>query len=77
MNSMIWNVRGAGGRSFANVIKDYIRIYKMDFIAILEPRVSGQTVDRIIQKIGLVEGATVDACGFSGGIWCLWRANIC
>lgn len=44
-------------------------------MAILEPRISGENADRVIQKIGLVEGARVDACGFSGGIWCLWRSN--
>lgn len=73
---MIWNYRGAGGRSFANLIRNYMRTYQFDFIAILEPRVSGHTTDRIIQKIGLVEGAKVDACGFFGGIWCLWKSNI-
>lgn len=75
MNSMIWNCRGAGGRNFSNLIRDYVRIYKLDFVAILEPRVSGHTADRIINKIGLFEGARVEAYGFSGGIWCLWKSN--
>lgn len=75
MNSTIWNCPGAGGRNFSNLIRDYMRIYKLDFIAILEPRISGSTADRAINKIGLVEGARVDACGFSGGIWCLWKSN--
>lgn len=52
-----------------------IRIFNLDFIAILEPRISGVRADRVIQKIGFVEGARIDACGFSGGIWCLWRSN--
>lgn len=73
---MIWNCRGAGGRNFHNLIKDYMRIYKLDFIAILEHRISGSTTDRVINKTSLIEGARVDACGFSGGIWCLWKSNI-
>lgn len=43
-------------------------MYQLDFIAILEPRISGDRVAAVIQKIGLLEGARVDAQGFSGGI---------
>lgn len=75
MISMIWNCHGAGGRNFASLIKDYMRIFQLDFIAILEPRISGHLADRVIQKTGLIEGARVDASGFSGGIWCLWKSN--
>lgn len=75
MNSLIWNCRGAGGRNFASMIRDFLSIYQLDFIAIIEPRISGPTADRVIKKIGLVEGARVDARGFSGGIWCLWRSS--
>lgn len=60
MNSLIWNCRGAGGRNFANFVKDLINIYHLDFVAILEPRISGYSADKVIQKIGLVEGARVD-----------------
>lgn len=77
MNSLIWNCRGAGGRNFANFVKDLINIYHLDFVAILEPRISGYSADKVIQKIGLVEGARVDDSGFSGGIWCLWKTALC
>lgn len=71
MNCMIWNCRGAGGRNFASMVRDFLSIYQLDFLAILEPRISGPSPDKVIRKIGLIEGAR----GFSGGIWCLWRPN--
>lgn len=71
MNSMIWKCRGAGGITFASMIKDFLTIYQLDFVAILEPRISGVRSDKVIQIIDLVEGARVDAQGLPGGIWCL------
>lgn len=65
--------QGASGRNFHNMVRDFVRIYNLDFVAILEPRVSGARADAIIKKIGLTEGARVEARGFAGGIWCLWR----
>lgn len=75
MNSLIWNCRGAGGRNFASTIRDFLSLYQLDFVAILEPRISGDTADKVINRIGLLEGARIEARGFSGGIWCLWRSN--
>lgn len=73
MNSLVWNCRGAGARTFPASVKDLMRIYRLDFIAILEPRVSGSHTDDIIRRTGLHQGARVEARGFAGGIWCLWR----
>lgn len=47
-------------------------------IAILEPRISGDKVDSVILKNGILrigmDGAVrVEASGFSGGISCLWK----
>lgn len=75
MNFLIWNCRGAGGHNFHNLMKDCIRIYQLDFIAILEPRISGSVGDRVINRIGFSEVVRVEAMGFSGGIWCMWKSN--
>lgn len=53
------------------MIKDIMRIYKLDFTTILEPRISRERADAVIRRIGLVKGATVEARGFAGGLWCL------
>lgn len=75
MNCLVWNCRGAGGKEFLAFLKDSTRIYNWDFIAILEPRVSGLTADKIIQKIGFPNHTKDDAEGFSGGIWCVWKSS--
>lgn len=67
MNALIWNCRGAGGQSFSSMVKDYCRMYHLDFVAILEPRISGSRADEVIRRMGLIEGARVEAQGFAGG----------
>lgn len=74
MNCLVWNCNGAGGKEFPDLIKDTSRIYHLDFVAIMEPRISGQSADKVIRKIGFANVAKVDAQGFSGGIWCLWKS---
>lgn len=76
MNSLVWDSKGAGGKNFHNPVKDIMRIYNIDFLAILEPRISGNRAENVIKKIGLDDGVKVEAVGFSAGIWCLWK-NAC
>lgn len=74
-NMLIWNCRGAGNKRFPGLIKDYTRIYKLGFLAVLEPRISGIRADRVIEKLGYDGIAREEAVGFAGGIWCLWKKN--
>lgn len=74
-NMLIWNCRGAGNKRFPGLIKDYTRIYKLGFLAVLEPRISGIRADRVIEKPGYDGIAREEAVGFAGGIWCLWKKN--
>lgn len=71
---LVWNVRGAGGRNFHNLVRNTMRIHNIDFVTILEPRISGVKVDAVINRIGLVEGDRVEAIGFSR-VWCLWNSR--
>lgn len=75
MNSLVWNCRGAGGKDFPALVCDYIKIYNLNFVAILEPKVSGPRADVIVKKIGLEGCVRVEASGFLGGIWCLWNTS--
>lgn len=74
-NFVIWNCRGVGNRRFLGLIRDYVKIYKLSFLAILEPRISGVRAEKVIDKLGFDRGARVDAVGFAGGIRCLWRKS--
>lgn len=50
-------------------------MYSLNFVALLEPRISGDRADQVVNKLG-VDGVTrVEATGFSGGIWCLWKST--
>lgn len=75
MDSLIWNCRGAGKRNFATLIKDCKRIYKLDFVAILEPRISGTKADLVLSKLGFDGFVKSDPIGYSGGIWCCWNSS--
>ncbi|WJX67493.1 hypothetical protein P8452_51955 [Trifolium repens] len=68
-----WNVRGAGSRSFPSMIRDFCSRHCIDVLIVLEPRISGPTVDKVILKLGFDHHVRVDATGFSGGIWLLWK----
>lgn len=74
MNSLVWNCRRAGGKNFHNLVRDIMKIYHIDFIAILEPKISGTRAENVVNRIGLDDGVRVEAQGFSGGIWCLWKS---
>lgn len=48
MNMLVWNCRGAGDRHFPGLIRDCVQIYRLSFLAILEPRISGIRADKVI-----------------------------
>lgn len=73
MKCVVWNCRGAGGSSFPTIVKDYMRVYGLDFIAILEPKINGDRATAVIRKTGLFEGTKVEARGFFGGLWHMWK----
>lgn len=73
MSFLIWNCRGAGDRSFPRLVRDCLKIYNLAFMALLEPRISGVKADKVIKRFGVDGFVRVEASGFSGGIWCLWK----
>lgn len=75
MNMLIWNCKGAGNNRFPDLIRDYVKMYKLGFLAIIEPHISGVRADNVINKLGFDGIARSDAITFVGGIWCLWKRN--
>ena len=69
---MVWNVRGAGNRHFLNELKEHLREYKPQVLAILETHISGNRADEVCQRSGFDIWHRVEAQGFQGGIWLLW-----
>ncbi|KAF7831804.1 RNA-directed DNA polymerase [Senna tora] len=73
MNCIVWNFRGTGAKSFPGLIRDLKRRFHVDFLALVETRQEGFSAQRIMDKFGFDNREIVEAVGFSGGIWCLWR----
>lgn len=67
MNLISWNTQGAVSRKFQRVLGLICQQYKPDAVALLEPRVSGSTADKIIKKSRFPYSFRVEAAGFSGG----------
>lgn len=53
-------------------MRDLKANYNIHVLSIVEPRVSGDRVTRIINKLGFNKSYRVEAVGFSRGIWLLW-----
>ncbi|KAI9123772.1 hypothetical protein K1719_005072 [Acacia pycnantha] len=66
---------GAASKGVAAVFRDLKYRHKLDVVVILEPRVSGRAVDKIIKGWGFNHSVRKEAEGFSGGIWILWNLN--
>lgn len=70
-----WNSRGARSLEFNRSLNEMISLYKNDFIAILELKISGEAVDEVCKSMGKSAWIQVKAKGFSGGILVLWNGE--
>ncbi|KAL4333427.1 hypothetical protein GQ457_07G010550 [Hibiscus cannabinus] len=56
-------------KSFKLIVRKQIP----DIAVVMEPRISGRAADVFIRKAGFDYSFRVEARGFSGGIWVMWR----
>ncbi|KAL4290041.1 hypothetical protein GQ457_14G004340 [Hibiscus cannabinus] len=61
---------------FQNYFRLLLRTHRPDIFAIMEPRVSGDLADEFIRRSGFEFSYRVEANGFSGGIWILWKPSV-
>lgn len=73
MRCVVWNVRGAVKKGFANLIKSLTSLHDIKIMAILEPRISGARAISVANSLGFSQFHIESAVGFSGGIWLLWK----
>lgn len=73
---MFWNVQGAASTKFRRSFKTIVRNYNPSLVVLLEPQISGAKADDFIRKSGFESSHRVEAVGFAGGIWVLWRSFI-
>ncbi|KAL4360801.1 hypothetical protein GQ457_04G012650 [Hibiscus cannabinus] len=68
-----------GGALDPNLHKSFKLLVKKqvpDIAVVMEPRISGREADVFIRKMGFDFSFRVEARGFSGGIWIMWRDSV-
>ncbi|KAK9175331.1 hypothetical protein WN944_027337 [Citrus x changshan-huyou] len=70
---MFWNVQRAGASNFRLSFDVIIQCYTSSMVVMFEPRISGQKANNFIRGCGFERSHRIEAVGFSGGIWILWR----
>ena len=73
INIMMWNTNGTASKVFSCTMKDLLRIHRPEILGLLEMKVSGFKADDICNKLGFDYWVRVEALGFNGGIWILWK----
>lgn len=73
MKVVVWNCRGAADKGFAASMRNLYKDFRADLVFLLEPRVSGVKVRRIIRSLGFKHCDIIEARGFAGGIWAMWK----
>ncbi|KAG8501637.1 hypothetical protein CXB51_004070 [Gossypium anomalum] len=67
------NCQGCASSKFLRAFREYNFEYRPDIVCLLEPRVSGNKVNFIIDKLGFDRSHRIESVGFSGGIWVGWK----
>ncbi|KAI9092023.1 hypothetical protein K1719_027958 [Acacia pycnantha] len=75
MNYIFWNSRGTGAKAFPSLVRELTKKQNLDFLAILETRCGGEKARKIATSLGFDNFKVVDAQGYSGGLWVLWKNN--
>ncbi|KAH1083972.1 hypothetical protein J1N35_023733 [Gossypium stocksii] len=66
---LVWNCQGCAHR----YLREYMREFSLNMIALLETRVSGLKADWVVRKTRFEYSHRIEARGYSGGIWLLWN----
>lgn len=74
-NLFVWNYRGARSDRFCRAFKQYMKDYQPEVVAMLEPRISGELADGVIRRLNFNFSLRVEANGFKGGLWLLWKRD--
>ncbi|KAL4382918.1 hypothetical protein GQ457_15G016510 [Hibiscus cannabinus] len=67
---------GALTPEFNIYLKNIVRTQNPDVVGLMEPRISGRKADAFISRHGFSSSYRVEANGFVGGIWIMWKENI-
>ncbi|TYI33223.1 hypothetical protein ES332_A04G118200v1 [Gossypium tomentosum] len=68
--------QGVGHPNFGRIMNEYLRKLNPQVVVLMETQISGSKIDKAIRSIGLPYSHQLEAVGFLGGIWILWKHNI-
>ena len=72
---MFWNVQGASSPNFRRAFKTVTHSYLPSMVVLMEPRCSGKKANEFILASGFGWSHRIEARGYAGGIWILWKDN--
>lgn len=75
ISCMVWNVQGADNKEFLATLKELLRINNPSVFALVETHVSSDHAERICKCTGYSDCLSMDAVGYSGGIWVFWKKD--
>ncbi|KAL4340431.1 hypothetical protein GQ457_08G021740 [Hibiscus cannabinus] len=70
------DMQGALDPAFERSFRLLLQNQVPDIVAIFEPRISGQAADTFVRRSEFEHSYRVEARGFSGGIWIMWRGSV-
>ncbi|KAJ4825000.1 hypothetical protein Tsubulata_028177 [Turnera subulata] len=73
---LCWNCFGIACSDTQLAVKDYVRRNRVSVCLLFEPCISGALADRVVRRLGFPNSHRIEALGFRGGIWLLWKNDI-
>lgn len=58
------------------MLKEYFRDFNPNVVMLVETRISGLKAKSVVKSIRMPNSHRVEARGFSGGIWILWKSEV-
>lgn len=74
MNGIIWNIRGIGNAQSISRLKLLTRKHNLQFIGVLDPKISAQWLDRFKCKLRMDHCLANDSP--KGRIWVFWKSSL-
>ncbi|KAK9169574.1 hypothetical protein Syun_001714 [Stephania yunnanensis] len=74
--TIVWNCQGAGTKTFARYLETLISLHNLKILILVETRICGVRADRLIKRLRFDKSHRVEAQGFSGGIWIMWKHEL-
>ena len=75
MKMIAWNCQGAGNEMFSNHAYELHLRHRPNMLIIIEPRISEDRAQAVIDTLPYTHSQCVDPTGYSGGIWLLWNES--